>query len=251
MNLNLDELSLEEIKNGYTYDSHTERYQCLLCGSIYSVGEIFQFDGRFFEASRAIRIHMEQKHGNMLPFLIDSDSKYNTITDKQKELLRFLQEGLSDQEIALKLSISASTVRHQKFSFREKAKQAKMYLAIYELALERTATSDKDSIVPIHDGAVMVDDRYITTKEESDKIISTVFESLSPLKLKLFSAKEKKKIVTLRKIAEQFEKGKTYTEKEINQILKEIYSDYPTLRRYLIQYGFMERSKDCTQYRLK
>jgi hypothetical protein len=125
-----------------------------------------------------------------------------------------------------------------------------MYLSIYELAMEKTPT-DRDTIVPIHEGAKMVDDRYVTTKEESDKILTTVFESLSPLKLKLFSAKEKKKIVTLRKIAQQFETGKVYTEKELNRILKDIYDDYPTLRRYLIEYGFMERSTDCMQYWLK
>jgi hypothetical protein len=125
-----------------------------------------------------------------------------------------------------------------------------MYLSIYELAMEKTPT-DRDTIVPIHEGAKMVDDRYVTTKDESDKILATVFESLSPLKLKLFSAKEKKKIVTLRKIAQQFETGKVYTEKELNRILKDIYDDYPTLRRYLIEYGFMERSTDCMQYWLK
>lgn len=112
-------------------------------------------------------------------------------------------------------------------------------------------SSDKDSIIPIHEGAKMVDARYITTKEESDKIIATVFESLSPLKLKIFSAKEKKKIVTLRKVVEQFEKGKIYTEKEVNQILKAIYDDFPTMRRYLIEYGFMDRTTDCAQYWVK
>jgi hypothetical protein len=75
-----------------------------------------------------------------------------------------------------------------------------------------------------------------------------VFESLSPLKLKILSSKEKKKIVTLRKILEQFDKGKIYNENEVNQILKAIYDDYPTIRRYLIEYGFMNRSTDCKQY---
>jgi hypothetical protein len=97
----------------------------------------------------------------------------------------------------------------------------------------------------------MIDDRYVITMEEREKILSAVFKSLSPLKLKLFSAKEKKKIVTLQKIMEQFEKGKIYTEKEVNQILKDIYDDFPTIRRYLIEYGFMERSKDCRDYWVK
>ena len=214
------------------------------------VGEIYQYGERYFEAFRAVRIHIEQEHGKMLGYLLANDSKYNSITDKQKELLDMIGDGMSDQAIAAKLGISASTVRHQKFSFRERAKQSKMYLAIYELATEKVAL-DKDSIIPVHDAATMVDDRYITTKEESDKILATVFESLSPLKLKFFSAKEKKKIVTLRKVVEQFEKGKIYNEKEVNQILKAIYEDYPTMRRYLIEYGFMDRTTDCNQYWVK
>ena len=67
----------------------------------------------------------------------------------------------------------------------------------------------------------------------------------------IFSSKEKKKIVTLQKIIEQFEPGKIYPEKEVNQILKDIYDDFPTIRRYLIEYGFMERSKDCRDYWVK
>ena len=42
---------------------------------------------------------------------------------------------------------------------------------------------------------------------------------------------EKKKVVILAKIAEQFEKGKQYSEKEVNQTLKPIFEDYITIRR--------------------
>lgn len=38
---------------------------------------------------------------------------------------------------------------------------------------------------------------------------------------------------------------------EVNEILKAIYSDFAILRRYLIDYGFMERSRDCTKYWVK
>ena len=66
--------------------------------------------------------------------------------------------------------------------------------------------------------------------------------------MKSFSPKEKKKVVILTKIAEQFEKGKLYNEKEVNQILQPIFDDYMSLRRYLIMYGFMERTQDGSKY---
>ena len=94
----------------------------------------------------------------------------------------------------------------------------------------------------------MVDDRYNITETEYEKSLGNVFESLKPLKLKIFSAKEKKKIVILRKLAEQFEAGRNYTEKEVNDILGNIYADYAMLRRYLIEYGYLERTRDCSRY---
>jgi hypothetical protein len=97
----------------------------------------------------------------------------------------------------------------------------------------------------------MVDDRYITTNGEEDKILKTHFVSLTPLKLGVFPAKEKKKVVILKKISELFQKGREYEETELNCILKEIYDDFPTLRRYLIEYGFMDRTNDCKRYWLK
>lgn len=250
MNINLDEYPIESIKKGYYYEPSTHNYCCMLCGERFEEGEIFKLGERYYDALRAACLHVEQAHGGMFGHLLESDSKYNTITEKQKELLSLIHSGLSDQVIAQKLGITASTVRHQKFSFREKAKQAKLYLSLYELTMEGTPP-DKDALIPIHEGANMIDDRYVITKEEREKILSAVFLSLSPLKLKLFSAKEKKKIVTLQKIMEQFEKGKIYTEKEVNQILKDIHDDFPTIRRYLIEYGFMERSKDCRDYWVK
>ena len=83
----------------------------------------------------------------------------------------------------------------------------------------------------------MVDARYEITQQEEQKILSTVFASMQPLRLKTFPPKEKKKVVILRTIAKEFEEGIRYSEVQVNEILKDIYPDYVTLRRYLIEYG--------------
>jgi hypothetical protein len=249
------QVSLDEIKKGYSFNSNNELYTCLVCGKALETGEVFSYEGRFFDASRAIELHMEKEHGNMFDILTSYDKKYTGITDNQKELLEMFHGGLSDSEIAKKTGVATSTIRHQRFVFKEKAKQAKLYLAIYEV-VEGALSSKKEKntnndLVEVHRGATMIDDRYSITKEEEDKIIVSVFESLTPLKLKVFSPKEKKKIVILRKIVEQFTKDIKYSEKEINSILKPIYEDYATIRRYLIEYGFMDRTNDCKEYWLK
>ena len=103
----------------------------------------------------------------------------------------------------------------------------------------------------IHSGATSVDERYLVTPEETKKILETCFSSLEPLVLAHFPVKEKKKLVILRLISGQFEAGKRYAEKEVNEILKFVYEDYVTIRRYLIEYGFMDRTRDCAEYWLK
>lgn len=248
--MEIDRLSVEELKKGYRFDADTDSYICNTCRRAFEKGEVYSFDNRFFEAVRAVKLHVEKEHGDNLKRLLYTESKYNTFTDNQKELLLLVYSDMSDKEIAKKLGVSPSTVRHQRFIFREKAKQAKLYLAVYEQVMEKKSSAE-DAILPVHSTATMVDDRYLTTEKEKTQILKTSFESLSPLKLKEFSPKEKKKIVILAKISEQFEYGKRYTEKELNQVLKDIYADYAVIRRFLVDYGFMERTNDCKEYWLK
>ncbi|HAS73481.1 MAG TPA: transcriptional regulator, partial [Clostridiales bacterium UBA8960] len=59
------------------------------------------------------------------------------------------------------------------------------------------------------------------------------------------------KLVILKRIAESFDKSRKYSELEINEHLKQIYDDFATIRRYLIEYKFMDRSKDGHIYWFK
>lgn len=245
--MKIENLSIKDIKLGYSTSIDSGSYSCVVCGKTYETGEIYPAGSRFFEAARAIEEHILLEHGDYLHQLIDSDSKYNTLTDNQKQLLRLFAAGLADKDIAKQLGVSISTIRHQRFIFREKAKQAKLYLAIYERVLEQKSIGG-NTIMPIHDHARYVDERYVVTEQEREHILQTFFLSLDPLKLQAFSPKEKKKVVILMKIAEQFEQGKQYSEKEVNQILASVYNDFATLRRYLIDYGFMKRTKDGKKY---
>lgn len=174
-------------------------------------------------AEPAVMKHIKQIHSSNLTQLLYSESKYNTLTQNQRELLAMFYSKISDKDMAKKLNVTEGTIRRQRFTFREKAKQA-------------------------HNNTIYVDDRYLITAEEKQHIIETFFSSTHPLVLKSFSPNEKKKVVILGKIAEQFEYGKKYSECEVNKILKPIYDDYMTIRRYLIMYGFMERTRDGRQY---
>lgn len=247
-------LTLEELEKGYIRDAENDGYVCIVCRRAFENGEVFKAGERFFSAEKMAESHMSTEHGGVLDVLLSYEKRYTTLTDIQKELLTMISDGLSDQEIAKKTGTAAATVRHQRFVFKEKAKQAKLYLAIYELAHKRkrkTRSNEMDEFIDIHGGAKMVDERYQITKEEEETIISNMFSSLNPLKLKNLSPKEKKKIVILKKIANQFERDRKYSEKEVNAIIEDIYDDFATIRRYLIEYGFMNRIQDGKEYWLK
>lgn len=247
--MEIEKLSLQELQCGYTQDANGA-YTCAVCGETFTNGEVFPVNGRYFEAPRAVALHMEMGHPDYFETLLHADTKHNNLTQNQRQLLVLFQQGTADKDIAKMLGISVSTVRHQKFMFREKAKQAKLYLAVYGLALEADAKPE-DTLALVHAGAMTPDSRFVVTQSEEEQILQLAFSSLEPLRLNQFPRKAKKKAVILKKIASQFTPGTKYTEKEINEILKPIYEDYVELRRYLVDYSFMQRLADGSAYWLQ
>lgn len=94
--------------------------------------------------------------------------------------------------------------------------------------------------------------KFDYTSEELEEVIQSYFVSTSPLQLKLFPPKEKKKYLCLVKIIALFDSSMKYTEKEVNEILKSVYEyDYCIIRRYLIVYEFLDRTSDGHHYWVK
>lgn len=67
-------------------------------------------------------------------------------------------------------------------------------------------------------------------------------------KLTILPSKDKKWMVILRWLATKFQPGTRYTEKQVNAILTEVNEDYASLRRYLVEYGFMRRERGGGDY---
>lgn len=246
MNEHFFDRSIEEIRRGYRANSQLDGFECLYCGKFFSSAEVFVAGDRYLLAQGAVAQHVHASHGPIFDQLVQMDKKYTSLTENQRDLLCKIRQGFSDKQIAKENGVSASTVRHQRFSFREKARQARAYLAIYELAME--GLHEDQNLLEVPGGAKGVDDRYMITKNEEEKVLLRFFSSLSPLVLETFSTKEKNRVVILTKICEQFEKGRNYSEKEVNAILKPIYSDFPWLRRSLIEHGFMDRKPNGSAY---
>lgn len=240
--------SLEDIKRGYAEEQ--EYFECLLCGEKIEKGIVYQEGGVFYDAEKYAKLHIKNAHNSVFDFLIGLDKRVTGLSEHQNGLLRLFHQGKSDAEVQREMGIgSSSTVRNHRFVLKEKERQAKVFLVLMEL-LKGRDKSPSSYIAP-HKTAVMLDDRYKVTQAEREKILKKYFLQGTRGPLKTFDMKEKCRLVVLREIAERFEANRIYNEKEVNAILKTAYDDYVTLRRYLIEYGFMDRKPDGSQYWLK
>ncbi|QGQ48455.1 DUF2087 domain-containing protein [Metabacillus sediminilitoris] len=240
--------SIEELKQGYIQQQ--DSYICLLCGEEIEKGVIYPHENFLYEAERYMRMHIEWAHGSVFSYLIGLDKKLTGLTDHQNHLLRLFYQGKSDAEIQQETGIgSVSTIRNHRFVLKEKERQARTFLTMMELLKDKDQHAP--SFVPLHKTAKMIDDRYNITEEEQEEIVKKYFPEGPKGYLKKFPLKEKQKLVVLREIAKHLEAKRKYDEKEMNHILKAIYDDYVMLRRYLIEYGFIDRKSDGSEYWLK
>lgn len=242
--------SLPEIKLGYRYHQEQDEFVCLICGKSFTNGIIYPSGNQLFEAKKYIEVHIAQSHGSVFDILLNLDKKLTGLTDHQKTILELFYAGHNDNEVAKELNTgSTSTIRNHRFSLREKQKQAKVFLAIMELLGDKLPK--KQAFIDIPRNAKQVDDRFAITEQESDKILAAYFKQGLDGPLDLYPLKEKKRVAILRHLIKYFDASKTYTEKEVNAILKPFYDDYILLRRHLIEYGFMDRVQDGSSYWVK
>lgn len=192
-------------------------------------------------------------HNSSLGYLLNMNSDFTGISEIHREVIKLMAQGLSDKDIATNLGIAQSTIRNHRFKLREKEKQSRLFLAAMELLSDASSKGinvlDREVITDPHKTATTLDDRYNITDKEREVTIKAYMDETNALKS--YPAKEKKKIIVLGEIVKNFSTGRTYTEKEINRVLKRIFEDYATIRRALIEYGFIDRSNDCTKYWVK
>ncbi|MCP3740516.1 DUF2087 domain-containing protein [Rossellomorea sp. BNER] len=240
--------SLEELKRGYIQKS--EYYQCILCGEKFEIGVIYPSEGVLYEAERFTRIHIVKEHRSVFEYLIQLDKKLTGLTDHQNKLINLFFQGKSDAEVQEDMGIgSASTIRNHRFTLKEKERQSKVFLTLMELLKEKDKHAP--AFLDVHQTARMVDERYNVTEDEKEEVLKKYFPQGIDGPLKTFKLKEKHKVIVLREITKRLNPNEKYSEKEINEILKMVYQDYVQIRRYLIEYGFLDRKMDGSVYWLK
>lgn len=243
--------AIDEVKRGFI--ENEKEYKCIICEETFQKGRIYEIKSELYDAGKAAEIHIEERHGSMLEYLLGMNSAFTGLSDVQREVITLISKGLSDKEAAAKLGVAQSTIRNHRYKLREREKQAKLFLVMMDLLTNSTRRKinnlEKEVICDPHKTATTLDDRYNITDKEKEDSIKVYMDDTGALKS--YPSKEKKKIIVLEEIVKNFSKGKTYSEKEINRVLKRIYEDYATIRRALVEYGFIERKKDCSSYWVK
>lgn len=87
-------------------------------------------------------------------------------------------------------------------------------------------------------------------KRPSDSRLMTLETFMPDGKLSAMPLKQPQIVIILDEISLRFDSEKQYSERDINVILKDISEDdYATIRRYLVDYGYLTRTRDGSVYR--
>lgn len=184
---------LLELRKGYIEDG--EQIRCLICEEVFEKGRIYDIESKLYDANKACAIHIKRKHGSMLNYLINMNSKFTGISEVQKEIITLMAEGVSDKEMAEKLKVAPSTIRNHRYKLREKEKQSKLFLTMMDLLSDNTNNKitklEDTEICDVPKTASQVDDRFNITEKEKEAVRKSYFTKEGAIKS--FPSKEKRK----------------------------------------------------------
>lgn len=142
------------------------------------------------------------------------------------------------EELSERLDLAASTVSFH-LKKLEKAKLVykikEQYYVMYH-ANRDALTLTLEDLIAVDDIAKTVQDDRL--KQYRQKVIRAFFQNG---KLVRMPAQQKKRQIILEEFVKLFEAGRTYTEKEVNETITQLYDDYCWIRRELVERKLMAR----------
>jgi hypothetical protein len=76
--------------------------------------------------------------------------------------------------------------------------------------------------------------------DERPRVLRAFFDGE---RLRSIPAQRKKRVIVLQRLLERFTPGREYPEREVNDMLRVAHEDVATLRRELVDYGFLVRDR--------
>lgn len=161
-------------------------------------------------------------------------------------LLLLLSQGeMHGQALAEKLNLSQPTVTHHAAKLREVAlikerrEKNTVYFMLNPEFIKQGAEASLQFIFSKGE-ATMEEQSPESSLKES--VLRNFFSKDG--RLRQIPAQYKKKLIALQFLVEKLEPGVVYTEKQINEFIKQFHEDYATIRREFIMHQFMYREND-------
>jgi len=157
-----------------------------------------------------------------------------TIADETRlRILGLLSErDHTGKELAERLKLTPPTISHH-------------MRKLTDAGIVTSATDAQRHIYSLNSGLLRDVRKADTPQQESGRSLDYREKTLRNFfdgdRLKSIPAQRKQRVIILQKLVERFEHGRKYPEREVNEILKTAHEDFATLRRELVDYGFMVR----------
>ncbi|OME92718.1 MULTISPECIES: DUF2087 domain-containing protein [Paenibacillus] len=162
------------------------------------------------------------------------------------KMLILLAEGeLNGQVLAEKIGVTPATITHHAAKLREasliKERRDKntIYFSLNHYFIKNSATATENLIYQRVRPEGVPERLEEEDQRTMDAVVNNFFTSEG--KLKSIPAQLKKKLIVLTHLVSRLEKGRKYTEKEINEFIQGYHEDFATLRREFIMHHFMFR----------
>lgn len=175
---------------------------------------------------------------------------YKALADPTRiKMLILLVDGeLNGQVIADKLAVSSATITHHAAKLRqaglinERRDKNTIFFSANHALLKSNSTASIDWIYKAAGSLEEVND----VEEKNNALKRSVLKNFFTAegKLKHLPVQLKKKLIVLEHLVAVLEKGRKYSEKEINDYIASIHPDYATIRREFIMHQFMFRENE-------
>ena len=170
----------------------------------------------------------------------DKITLFKCLADKSRlQIIRSLsKEDMYVERLAERLGLSPPTI-----SFHLKKLEAsgivearkEQYYVMYSLCKEVLSFNVLDALVSLDA------DDSVENERDAAYRNGVLAAFMKYGKLKNIPAQRKKKNIIMEEIAKAFERGRNYTEREVNIIIADFHDDFCTIRRELVELGLLTR----------